>query len=55
MPSSAPAATAPSPPPDRRALEDVQRDRLGRLLGEILPRNRFYDRKFAEAGLSPTR
>ncbi len=53
MPSAAHAATAPQPPPDRRALEDVQRDRLGRLLREILPRNRFYASKFAEAGLSP--
>ena len=37
---------------DRAALLNVQRERLRALLAEILPRNRFYARKFAEAGLA---
>jgi phenylacetate-CoA ligase len=34
----------------RRALAELQGDRLRALLAEVLPRNRFYARKFAEAG-----
>jgi phenylacetate-CoA ligase len=37
---------------DRPALMRLQGDRLRLLLAEILPRNRFYARKLAEAGLS---
>src|SRR5579871_6368813 len=39
---------------DRPALTRLQGDRLRLLLAEILPRNRFYARKFAEAGVSAT-
>ena len=37
---------------DRAALAALQRDRLDKLLTEILPRNHFYTDKFARAGLS---
>src|SRR5262249_21606879 len=37
---------------DRARLEGVQRARLGRLLDEILPQNRFYARKLADATLT---
>ncbi len=43
---------APEEHLDRSRLADLQRDRLRALLTEILPRNRFYARKLAEAGLS---
>jgi phenylacetate-CoA ligase len=36
---------------DRSALASLQRERLHALLSEILPQNRFYARKFTEAGL----
>src|SRR5262245_9537875 len=36
---------------DRAALMSVQRDRLRELLARVLPHNRFYARKFAEAGI----
>jgi phenylacetate-CoA ligase len=36
---------------ERPALLDLQRQRLCALLAEILPDNRFYARKFADAGL----
>src|SRR5262249_54145547 len=36
---------------DRPALADLQQDRLRALLAEILPRNEFYARKFAAAGV----
>jgi phenylacetate-CoA ligase len=38
---------------DRPALVRLQEDRLCALLHEILPTNRFYARKFAEAGITP--
>src|SRR6267378_2762354 len=38
---------------DRRALEALQETRLRALLANILPANRFYARKFSDAGLSP--
>jgi phenylacetate-CoA ligase len=38
---------------DQSALADQQRERLGALLAEILPRNAFYAHKFVAAGLSP--
>jgi phenylacetate-CoA ligase len=38
----------------RDELARLQGERLTALLGEILPHNRFYARKFAEAGLPPT-
>jgi phenylacetate-CoA ligase len=38
---------------DRRALLELQRDRLRAQLAEILPRNAFYARKFAHAALTP--
>jgi phenylacetate-CoA ligase len=38
----------------RPDLARLQQDRLTALLAEILPRNRFYARKFAETGVSPT-
>src|SRR5262245_1378898 len=37
---------------ERPALDELQHRRLRALLDEILPRNRFYARKFAEAGLT---
>jgi len=37
---------------ERPALTHLQWDRLGLLLAEILPTNRFYARKFAEAGVN---
>jgi phenylacetate-CoA ligase len=37
---------------DRAALTDLQRQRLGALLREVLPANRFYARKLAAAGLT---
>ena len=37
---------------DRPALTRLQGDRLRLLLAEILPRNRFYARKLAEAGVA---
>src|SRR6516165_9674866 len=37
----------------REALESIQARRLSALLAEILPLNRFYIRKLAEAGLEP--
>jgi len=37
----------------RPDLEPLQQERLGALLAEILPRNRFYARKLAAAGVSP--
>ena len=37
---------------ERPALARLQWDRLRVLLAEILPRNRFYARKFAEAGVN---
>jgi len=36
----------------RADLERLQTERLSALVAEILPRNRFYARKFAEAGIS---
>jgi phenylacetate-CoA ligase len=36
---------------DRAALANLQHERLCALLSEILPGNRFYARKFAEAGV----
>ena len=38
---------------DRSALRGRQIDRLRRLLTEALPGNRFYARKFADAGIRP--
>jgi phenylacetate-CoA ligase len=38
---------------DRPALAALQRDRLRALVAEVLPRNEFYARKFAAAGLAP--
>jgi phenylacetate-CoA ligase len=38
---------------ERPALTRLQWHRLRLLLAEILPRNSFYARKFAEAGLDP--
>ena len=38
---------------DRPALAALQNEQLRALLAEILPTNRFYARKFAEAGVSP--
>jgi phenylacetate-CoA ligase len=38
---------------DRAALAALQRDRLRALFEEILPRNEFYARKFASAGIRP--
>ena len=38
---------------ERPALAQLQWDRLRPLLAELLPGNRFYARKFAEAGLDP--
>jgi phenylacetate-CoA ligase len=40
---------------DRVRLEELQRARLGRLLDEILPQNRFYARKLADAKLGRDR
>jgi phenylacetate-CoA ligase len=37
----------------RPDLERLQQERLRALLAEILPHNRFYARKFADAGLAP--
>src|SRR5262245_58907940 len=37
---------------DRPALAELQRRRLGELLAEVLPRNRFYARKLHDAGLT---
>jgi phenylacetate-CoA ligase len=37
----------------RADLDRLQRERLGALLREVVPRNRFYQRKLAAAGLSP--
>jgi phenylacetate-CoA ligase len=37
---------------DRSAMLDLQREQVSALAAEILPQNRFYARKFAEAGLS---
>jgi phenylacetate-CoA ligase len=37
---------------DQAELSELQRDRLTALIDEVLPRNRFYARKFAEAGVS---
>src|SRR5438128_9592359 len=39
---------------ERPDLTSLQWDRLRLLLAEILPGNRFYARKFAEAGVSPS-
>ena len=36
----------------RPALEDLQNERLRRLLAEVVPHNAFYARKFAGAGLA---
>src|SRR3954469_9757649 len=36
----------------REELARMQGERLAALLAEILPRNRFYARKFAQAGLT---
>jgi phenylacetate-CoA ligase len=38
---------------ERPALTRLQWDRLRSLLGEILPRNSFFARKYAEAGVRP--
>ena len=38
---------------ERSALAEMQCDRLRALIAEILPRNRFYAGKFADAGLDP--
>jgi phenylacetate-CoA ligase len=38
---------------DRDTLEQSQRDRLRPLLGEVLPRNRFWADRFAGAGPTP--
>jgi phenylacetate-CoA ligase len=38
----------------RAAVERLQAERLAALLAEVLPHNRFYARKFAEAGLAPS-
>jgi phenylacetate-CoA ligase len=38
---------------DRRSLIELQTDGLLALLSEILPRNEFYARKFAAAGVAP--
>src|ERR1700722_16745698 len=38
---------------ERPALERVQSEQLRALLPPIVPRNCFYRRKFAEAGLDP--
>ena len=46
----------PTPPTDdasRAELTRYQGERLAVLLREVLPHNRFYARKFAEAGLDP--
>ncbi len=46
----------PLVPPEAASRADVARvqaRRLAVLLGEVLPQNRFYARKFAEAGLDP--
>src|SRR5262245_16619210 len=47
----------PLPPADlsRAELDRHQAEGLAALLAEALPGNRFYARKFAEAGLSPSR
>jgi len=47
----------PLPPADlpRAALDRQQAEGLSALLAEILPGHRFYARKLAEAGLSPSR
>src|SRR5262245_33175312 len=37
---------------DRRALADLQSQRLRVLLAEVLPRNPFYARKLKQAGLT---
>src|SRR5262249_61242932 len=37
---------------DRRALADLQRQRLRALLAEVLPRNPFYSHKLKQAGLT---
>jgi phenylacetate-CoA ligase len=38
---------------DRPAMLEQQREQLCALLAEILPRNRFYARKFAACGITP--
>jgi phenylacetate-CoA ligase len=38
---------------DRSAMLEVQREQVRALLEEILPRNRFYARKFAANGITP--
>jgi phenylacetate-CoA ligase len=37
---------------DQAELGEIQRDRLTALIAEVLPGNRFYARKFTEAGVS---
>jgi phenylacetate-CoA ligase len=44
---------APAQFPDRATLESHQRARLQSLLGEILPRNEFYARKFGRCHVVP--
>jgi phenylacetate-CoA ligase len=39
--------------PSRAELDRLQAERLTALLAEVLPRNPFYSRKFAAAGLDP--
>ena len=48
---------APLPPADlsRAELDRHQADGLAALLAEVIPGHAFYARKFAEAGLSPSR
>jgi phenylacetate-CoA ligase len=41
------------PESPRSELRDYQQDRLCRLLGELVPGNRFYTKKFAAAGIDP--
>jgi phenylacetate-CoA ligase len=48
-------ASLPSAPFSRPELDRVQAEGLAALVAEILPRHRFYARKFAEVGLSPSR
>ena len=48
------SAPAPSPSPlSRAALDRLKLERLRRLIGEILPANRFYAEKLARASAAP--
>lgn len=47
--------TTHNTPSPRAALDRLQADGLSALLAEALPGHRFYARKFAELGLSPSR